>query len=55
MAKLSKLLGLGREPMDEEPEEESLERSILQQDQQDNLEMDINILEDEDGSREQQA
>jgi ribosomal protein L32 len=55
MAKLSKLLGLGREPVPEPTDEAPLERSILQQEQQENLEMDITILEDEDGAHEQQA
>ena len=55
MGLLGKIFGLGRDPnaMLQE-EEETLEQTILQDDQQENLAQDITILEDEDGSRGQQ-
>ena len=55
MAKRKGLFGIGRDNAPEEAEaDESLEKTILQEDQQEYLEQDISILEDDDGSREQQ-
>ncbi len=56
MASLRKLFSLSRDVPDLEEEgedEDLLEKSILQEEQQEHLEHDISILEDQDGSREQ--
>ncbi len=54
MARLTRFLGIGREPEEDLEEDASLERTILQADQQENLAQDITILDDQDGHREQQ-
>ncbi|MCK5801968.1 MAG: hypothetical protein KAI66_04010 [Lentisphaeria bacterium] len=51
---LPRIFGKSKESQDDlELDETGLDKSILQQEQQENLEQDISILEDEDGKREQ--
>lgn len=52
MAKLN-IFGKSREPDHEADPDAALEKSILQEEQQEKLEQDISILDDGDGSREQ--
>ncbi|MBT3376340.1 MAG: hypothetical protein HN742_35350 [Lentisphaerae bacterium] len=54
MAKIKEMLGIKPPPEEhEEIGEAGLDKSVLQEDQQEYLEQDISILEDEDGTREQ--
>lgn len=53
MSKWRSMLGFGLLTPEPEPDEEPLEKVLLQEEQQKALEQDISILEDEDGSREE--
>ena len=53
MGKLTEIFSKNRQQAEVEPEDDSLEKTILQDEQQENLEQDISILDDEDGKQEQ--
>ena len=55
MAKLRDLLGKGARDAEDEENEASIEKAILQEEQQEDFEHDKSILEDEDGTHEQRV